>query len=391
MHQPRRLIPALILAAAAVVPATAGESQYEQEIRQLTELTSTRDLDVYELEFAPLQTDRIIVQDRAGGTAVFNYLVFRIRNQATDSTQTLQLRAKGYNEVLQSITKQFEFAKVESESGVRLTVDGVADKADAIILERQDSKPRKRSVNLHAVAFDERGSRMRLLDEKPGKGAQEAYAFPDLGNTRRSFNLASVREAIEKKVGRRLYTPEQIRTIALDPFDGVKRVEVDDITKPEFDRHGWYVGELYGVFIFDRFDDHGEKLTIQVHGMSNKLRTRAPAGPADKVANYAETRVARRTFVLHFDWIGDEYFRQDDSFTLTAGGWEWVDSFQRQARRADVAYAKYFLDNIQDGQGERKKDVEAEFWDYYNALRTSRAGSKHADKAPDLQKLTQER
>ena len=373
---------------ASVLAAGEDDSQYKKELAEIEALTTKRDLELYELEFAPLVMDRLVITDKIDGVQVVNFLVFRIRNQATDSTKALHLKAKGYNEVLQAVTTQYEIAKIQSEGGVRLVVDGVADAKDAVILERQESKPRTRTVNLSAIAFDERGTRMRLLDEIPGKGPQEAFAFPDLGNTRRAFGSTGIREKIESLVGRRLYTPEQIRTMPLPPFDGVTRVDAADPQAADADRHGWFVGELYGVFIFERLDDHGQSLAVEVSGVSNKYRIRTPPIEPGKVANYAEMRVARRTYVMEYDWKGDEFYRQDDSFVLRHAGWAWVDSFQRQERRADMAYAKFFLDNIQDDKGERRPGVEDEFWAYYNRVRSSRAGSKHADGLPDLQKLT---
>jgi hypothetical protein len=369
----------------ADAPAITGSDEYVQEMAALQALTAERDLELYEFAFTPLTLDRILITRAVGEPTVYHYLVFRVRNQATDATQDLQVRAKGYNEVLQAITTQYEVARVTTDGGTRLSVDGVADPAEATIVQREDTRPRQRTVRLSALAYDDRGTRMRHLDAEPGTGPQEAFGFPDLGNVRRAGAPASVREAIEAAVGRRLYTPSELRGIPLDPFDGVQRVAVDDIADPAFDRRGWFVGEVYGVLIFDRFDDHAQRLTIEVQGLSNKFRIRQPPTADGAVPNYAETRVLRRTFVARYDWPGDEFYRHDDAFVPVTAGWEWTSSFQRQARRADVAYAHYFLNNIQDPAGERRPAVEAAFWTYYNQARATRG-----DRLPDLERLTRE-
>ncbi len=343
---------------------------------ELEKLVSSRDMDLYELGFEPLELDEVILKDRIGREHVFNYLTFRLRNQIADATVAKGAKPTRYAEVLDAITKQYESAKTSPEGGGKLTVETTGDPKDGVILERGDLKPRTRKVSIKVQVTDEHGTRLRLLDDPIGSGTQETYNFPDLGEPNRDTVLKRVREAVEEKEDRRLHTVDEIRALDLPPYDAQTK-----------DEEGVAAGEVYGVVLFNRLSLYGNQFTVEVRGLSNKFRLRMPPTEKGKPDNYLATHVLRRNYVLHYTRPGDEYFRNLDRFTLVKSGWEWVDSFQRIKERANVAYAKYYLDNIVDDMNARQKDVETDLWKYYGDVRTGYPDK--ADKLPDLEKSVQ--
>ncbi len=122
---------------------------------------------------------------------------------------------------------------------------------------------------------------------------------------------------------------------------------------------------------------------IEVRGLNNKIRIRQPDSVAGTVDNYLASRVLRRVYVLHYSRPGDEFFRDQDRFVLADHGWEWLNTFQRIDQRKNVAYARYFLNNIADDQNKPVQSVEDEFWPYYDAVRETKPDAR--DKLPDLQ------
>lgn len=370
----RTLCPALVLAAAlSGTLAGADEAgqpsqEYRQQKAELEELLTKRDLDLYELHIQPGKIGRVVLVDRLGRDRVFNYLTLTVRNQATLDQAQLATRAKGYNEVLQAMAQQYEKTRVDAEGGGKLRMDGLEGK-DGVIIERTESQLKTRTVSLSVLATDDEGTRIRLLDETPGKGPQEDFAFADQGHPQSATVMKAVKEKAEEIEGGRLLTADELRQYPLPPFDGVTRVESPDITDPKHDMHGWYVGEAHVVIIFSRLNDYGDRFTFQVNGLCNKLRFRGAAPEAGKPANYFLARTMRRTYVLHFDRPGDEFFRDLDRFDLTRAGYEWVDSFQRTDARRTSAYARYFLDGIADEKGVINGTVHEQFWPYYDAQR----------------------
>ena len=351
--------------------------EFLAEKAQLEEMISKRQLDLFELHFIPGKLSRVVMRDRRGRDHVYNYLTFSIRNVATIDQAQFAARAKGYNEVLQAIAQQYEMAKVDTEGGVKLKIDGVEGQ-DGVVLERTESKLRTRTVSLTALASDEDGTRIRLLDDPPGSGPQEQYAFPDLGEPTSARVIQRILEKVEEQEGRKLLTSENLRSFALAPFDGVTRIEAKDITNPAHDTDGWLVGEAHGVLLFPRLSDYGDRFTIQINGLCNKMRFRHPAIEAGKPENYFQTRVLRRTMVLTFNRPGDEFFRDLDRFELARHGYQWVESFQRTDIKRTGAYARFFLSNIADEKGGLNTTVKDQFWPYYDELRTAN------DKLPDM-------
>lgn len=352
----------------AVAGGGAPSQEYIDAKAELEQMLSKRDLEVFEVNFEPLTLDRIVIKDRMGQPQVFQYLAFRVRNQV-GSIGTPVSQSKGYNDVLTAMAAQYEQAKVTKEGGVGLAVEA-ADAKDGVIVERKDARSSARALDLSVLAFDEHGTRIRLLDDPLVSGAQESFNFPDLGHPLQSSPIAQVRDRVEEALHRKLLTVDEIRARKLVPFDQAKVTE-----------EGWAEGELYGVFIFNHLSEYGKRLTFQVRGLSNKFRERWPAVEAGKVENYLDARFYRRTFTLHYEHLGDEFYRDQDHYELQRAGWEWVATFQRNAQRKLVAYSRYWLNNLTAANGDAlNQPLEEEFWPVYNDRR-----SQVGDKLPDLQ------
>jgi len=379
MRPIRAAIPlVLALASSAAWSATTAESnapsqEYLDQKAELEAMINSRDMELYEMSFEPLSMDRVLLTTRSGKEMVFNYLTFRLRNQIADKTSTPLSQAKGYNDVLAAMQEQYAgMAKKVEDNGVKLQIEGV-EGADGTIVERQNAQIHQKKVSITVYGYDENGSRIRLLDEPVGSGQQETFNFPDLGETSWAAIAEKVKDKVEEKEGRELYTLDKIRGIELPPYVATERQQ-----------NGWAKGEIYGVAMFHRLSDYGDHFTFEARGLSNKFRMKFPDVEAGKVENYLDARFSRRVFVLHYDRVGDEYFRELDPFVLKKAGWEWVNTFQRNEQRRQIAYSRYFLNNIRNEKdGERNQNVEAEFWPYYKAFRE--ANPTKADKLPDLE------
>lgn len=376
---PSRLV---LTCAAATLAASLGAAEgggapppsqeYLDNRAALEAMLTSRDVEEYEVDVAALALDRVLVKDRLGREHLFHYLTFRIRNQITEDSKALAAGATRYNEVLQQMATDYEYAKVAD--GVTLEVDGEK------VLDRADKRSKTRTLNVSVLAYDENGSAIDLLDDPAAKepAGRLAFNIPDYGDYVAGSPLAAVRDKVEEIAGRRLLTIDEIRAKELPPYDAA-----------QVDEEGVAAGEVYGVVVFNRLNDHGDEFTLEVRGVSNKLRTRAADATPGQVANYANTRVLRRVYVLHYARPGDEYYRDQDRFRLERGGWEWVDTFQRLSKRADVAYATYFLDNLVDEKGKLNPALEEKFWPYYSKVREERPDA--GDKLPDLQKALESR
>ncbi len=348
--------------------------EYLEQKAELEKLVQSRDTDLYELNFEPLMMDEVSLKDKTGNLHVYTYLTFRLRNEIKDATKPTIAKPSRYNEILKSITEQYQFAKAD---GAKLAVDGVAG-ADGVIVDREDLKPRTRKVNITVVAYNEHGTRIQLLDEPVGSGSQNTFNFPDYGELSRDTVLKRVREEVEEVAQRRLLTVDELRTKELPPYDAGKR-----------DEEGVAEGEAFGVVLFNRLSVYGDKITVEVRGMSNKFRIRAPESKPEEVGNYVAARFMRRVYTLRYVRPGDEHFRHLDEYELVKGGWEWVNTFQRLHQRKSVAYAKYFLGNITDAKNVRQPKVEEELWEYYDAVRAAKPAA--AEKLPDLKATLKER
>jgi hypothetical protein len=353
---------------APAADAGAPSQEYLEAKAQLEEMLAKRDLEVFEVNFEPLTLDRIVIKDRLGQSHDFQYLAFRVRNQV-GSTGTPVSQSKGYNDVLTAMAAQYEQAKVTKEGGVGLAVEA-GDAKDGMIVERKDARTTSRALDLSVLAFDEHGTRIRLLNDASAGGAQESFNFPDLGHPVQSTPNAQVRDRVEEALHRKLLTVDEIRARKLLPYDAAKLTE-----------EGWAEGELYGVFIFNRLSEYGKHLTFQVRGLSNKFRERWPAVETGKVENYLDARFFRRTFVLHYEHLGDEFYRDQDRYDLQRASWEWIPTFQRNAQRKFIAYSRYWLNNVTAANGDSlNQALEDEFWPVYNQRR-----AEVGEKLPDLQ------
>jgi hypothetical protein len=348
--------------------------EYLDQKAELEKLVQSRDTDLYELNVEPLAMDEVTLKDKTGHLHVFSYLTFRLRNEIKDATKPTIAKPSRYNEILKTITEQYEYAKAD---GAQLAVTGVAG-ADGVIVERQDLKPRTRKVNITVIAYNEHGTRIQLLDEPIGSGVQNEFNFPDYGELSRDAVLKRVREEVEEVAQRRLLTVDEIRLKELPPYDPAKR-----------DEEGVAEGEAFGVVLFNRLSVYGHKITIEMRGLSNKFRVRTTEPKAGEVGNYVGARYMRRVYTLNYVHPGDEYFRHLDEYELVRSGWEWVNTFQRLDQRKSVAYANYFLNNITDAKNVRQPKVEEELWGYYDAVRTDKP--KAADKLPDLKATLKDR
>jgi len=358
-----RVCAGLLATVCSFVPAPAeeqGSAEFQQEKSELDAMLSKRELAVFEVAFEPLALERVLLVDRAGNPHAFQYLAFRIRNQPpSDASGSMPIsQAKGYNEVLAQVPKEYDQAKVTSAGGVALTVPGTEGQ-DNVIVDRQDGQPGTRTLRLSFLAHNERGTRIRLLDGTELAGTAK-FDFPDLGDPTRGSILNVVRERAEESLHKRLLTTGEISAMQLPPFDAAaKRTD-----------EGWHVGELYGVAVFDVLSDYGRQWTVEVHGLTNKVRIHWPETEKGKVENYLDARFLRRTLVLKYDHIGDEYFRDRDIFTMRTASWEWMQTFQRQDKRRAMAYARYYLGNIATDKGDAvNPEVAKAFWTYYDEQR----------------------
>jgi len=336
-------------------------------IAELEGMVTSRDSEEYEVAFMPLELDRILVRDRLGNEQLYHYLTFRLRNEISESRESVVARASRYNEVLQQMADEYAEAKIAN--GVSLVVAGEK------VLDRADKRSRSRNIDISVLAYDENGSAIDLLDEPIGSGPQKALNIPDYGEYVADSQLDLVRDRIEEQVSRRLLSLAEIRVKDLAPYDPTQ-------TDPETFAN---VGEVFGVVVFNRLNDHGHRFTMEIRGLSYKLRIRLPEARPGEVENYADTRVLRRVYTLNYSRSGDEFYRDQDRFTLDDSGWRWTDTFQRLHIRADMAYARYFVENITDDKGERQPAVEARFWNYYRKVR---ADYPDADpkQLPDIEK-----
>ena len=354
---------------AAGAPGVAGapNQEYLDQKAELEKLVQQRDTELYELAFEPLAMDEISLKDGLGNLTVYSYLTFRLRNEIKDATRSAIAKPSRYNEILKSITEQHEYAKVE---GAKLSIDKV-EGAEGVIVDRENLKSRTRKVNITVIAYNEHGTRIHLLNEPVGSGSHENFNFPDYGERSSDAVFKRVREEVEEVAQRRLLTVDEIRVKEIPPYDASKRNE-----------EGVAEGEIFGVVLFNRLSVYGKKITVEVRGLSNKFRLRAPERKQQEVGNYVESRYLRRVYTIHYHRPGDEFFRHLDEFEMVKNGWEWVNTFQRLEQRKSMAYAKFFLNNITDEKDVRQEKVEEEVWQYYDAVRADKPDA--SSKLPDL-------
>ncbi|TVR11811.1 MAG: hypothetical protein EA401_10340 [Planctomycetota bacterium] len=369
------------------------EMNYEQEIASLEAMVSgERDTAIYELDFEPLNFDRILVRDRLGDNQVFHYLTFRLRNRVADGGDFLATQATVYNEVLDQMVREYGFLRKRTEGGASLVLDDVRaleDERLAVILERESLRVRTRTINLTALVFDEHGTRFRLFDEVPGEGPQEDFNFDDRGlRVAKSDFYLRVQEAIEERYRQRFFSVHDIRGLELPPYNASLPSSFED-------GHGMNQGEIFGVIIFDRLNRYGNNFDVHIQGLSNKQRFEWPERlPQGQVEDYFNLRILRRTYVVEMSRRGDEFYRDRNPISMNHHGWRWVERFVRLEQRRAIAYSRFYRHNITlpeprtrnatyntiNAQGEGVQEstqvsvlhddrVAGDFWGHYGSIR----------------------
>ena len=356
----------LLSASGVITPCAAESKEFREQVAELRDMVETRDLEVYELDFAPSEIKRIVLTDRTGDSRVYHYLTFRLQNRVSDAT--LDQRAQGsnaYNEVLLTVADEFDDVEVD---GTSLRVEVSQDhEGQEVVVDRSNLNRRTRRAMLSILAFDENGTRFRVLDEDPGQGPQERFNFDDEGDRSVAYSPADVRDAVEEKEGRRLLTLKELSEIDLPPYEG-----------GELDEYGAARGEAYGVVIFDRLSIYGDKFIVQIRGLSNKQRERTPLAQAGDMEDYFNTRIYRRAYEVTYTRPGDEFYLDLSRFQLEEERWTWHNTFQRIESRHERAKARYFLQNIEQ-KNKANRAVVDEFRDQYNALRDELGGDQLFD------------
>lgn len=343
------------LAAAELVDASEAYLASRAEIEAMER---TRDMRLYELDVAAIGMGRVLVPSRTGIDQPYHYLVFRLRNRVSDDARYLQEHATRFNEVMAAIVNEFAGVRLDTSEGPRLVVDeagNVDDPTLADIVSRAELAPRARRVNITAICEDENGTRFDLFDDQVGEG----FTFADMGQTRYGMVFERVRDLVEEKLGRRLRSVHELRGMELPPYDANRLTE-----------EGEAIGEVHGVLIFERLPVEGDLFTIQIQGLSNKLRIQTPSHQPDQIADYVNTEVLRRTYVVRYARPGDEFYLDLAEFRPLSAGWEWRPAFTRLRLRRAAAYATYFLENVEqvarDGEINRNEEVEQAFWRYFD-------------------------
>ena len=167
------------------VDVSNGSPEYQRDLAELMMMVdgSVRETDVFQLDFQPLDFDRIVIDNRLGNSEVYHYLTFRLRNVVSDSVkpEAIDRKQSAFEEVMNGIVDQYENARFETDGGLSLEVNAdnlpPGERELSTIVSREDLSVRMRKVRINAVVTDENGTRFRLLDAKPGEGDQEAFAF----------------------------------------------------------------------------------------------------------------------------------------------------------------------------------------------------------------------
>ena len=387
-----QMIAATILLLVTAPLWSAVEDDLEQDIKEMQkqleamETKNGRNLDIFELRFFPGPLKQITINDRLGNEHVYYYMTFRVRNPGIGGENKLETEYTRYNEILQNIANEYENISID---GTTLRVETEREDDDvAVVLKRDELNSAERTVRLSITAYDENGSRIRILDRIPGQGPQEKFNFPDDGVRSVNIGVNRVREKIEEREGKRLLLTSEIAQRTLPVY---QPGEMDDETRST-------LGEVNGVIVFNDLSVHGDKFEIQIRGLSNKVRNRVPEHASNEIADYWNMRIYRRTYFVKYEREGDEYFRDRDAFDLVDHGWYWRNTFQRIDQRATMAHVPYFLNNLADSKGNENKEMVEKALAYYEAVREQRAElvdeqsnlSDTEQDLPDIKKLMQD-
>jgi hypothetical protein len=363
MSVSRRLAWIPLFAAAVVAPAmdqTASE-EYIRELAQLQEMERTsptgqaRDTSVFQVGLQVDDLRRLVVTDRFGQGTVYHYVTFRIRNSIGDSIGAELPFVSRYNEVLAQIAK--EYRGVEVEGNALVVATETEDDRLNTVLDRSELAAHARNLQITVTAYDENGTRVDTLDAVHD-GGQDLFSFDDAGRREVAVDYGLIRKRIEELHHRRFWLPSEIASKSLPPYDPSRT-----------DAEGVAEGELFGVAIFDRLDTEGDRWTIELRGLSNRVRKHVPVHSREQISDYVSSRVVRRMYTVSFLRHGDEYARDLDAWTRLDEGWDWDETFQHLDLRRHIAMAVYFLDNIADAQNRPQPEVLEQFRTYYREMK----------------------
>ena len=408
---------ALLLALAMGAPVHAGEAdgptsdivepsqEYLDARKALESMITSRDLDLYELSFEPISFERVVIPSGQAGPKAYHALVFRVMNRTVESADRFAATYKGFNQVLENITKEYDTAKLRSQDGsMQLRVDGAdGPLKDGLIVERQESRARARRVRLTAEIATENISRLTILENLTDTAANlkwqaevralriarrdgdlpakpEARPEPhvqDPGELERDVPVNEIRRVLEEKHARRLFLPGELAGMELGAYDGTKRIQLENtpenITKPEYSMNGWYVGEAFGVFVFPDISEDARSITVRIDGLTNKMRrdAKVPEPQPGQKDDFFARRYLRRAYVLQYTRLGDAFYREQDPIVLRDQGWRWTPSFVRWQVREEISSARYILENIRVAGSAEQHDpkIATEQNDRYQSLK----------------------
>lgn len=344
----------------------ATEADHQKLLETIRSLR--RDADIYEMDFTPLNFDQMVLRDPLGETRVFHYLIFRIRNVVADSQDFLTKRHSRYNEVLDGIITAYEGKLKKDVSGggslVVTEADAVTDPNLATVVAIKTLKVQNRRLRLTAIAVDELGTRFTALnpiphlEADPVKAGTAPFNFEDRGKVGVAESYDLIHKAIEEAAKQRLFSLGELAQFEIPPYDAQKPSTFKTPDGKE-DGFGMRQGEALGVVVFSQLNPLAHTFTIRLNGCSNKQRVIVPttkAGGVPDLANsdWYDIRVLRRTMTLSYSRPGDEFYRQDDPFTLDQYGYNWIDTFQPLELREHQTICRRVLKNIR-----MKKSVPA--------------------------------
>lgn len=315
------------------------------DVLELREMTESRGIgaDKFQFHFRPIEFDRVVLRAPSGTETVYHYLTFHLRNQTANEAGFVFEHAVRYDEVRQAILDQFNSGdgpgvSTDDTGALVVNTEAIPDEDVARVLQRDQFQPETRVARLTSWIEDENGSRFRAWNPFPDADIDALYNFEDRGQERQSAYYQDVREAVEERVGRRLFTVHELRNLALPPYDANQPGVEDGLYK---------AGEVYGVILFDRLPRTGDRFVLHINGLSNHTRrVERQEFDRDELVDYYGTRILRRGYRIELERPGDEFHMSLRRFTMGYHGWVWNNGFMRLRLRRDIAYATYLLDNI---------------------------------------------
>ena len=105
----------LLTATLGTTPTVSAEASadYVQWLAELDSMLAEREIDTYELQFMPIDFDRIVVTDADGEQRVFHYLSFILRNATISAEDYLDFRASGFRDVMEGFIDRDEVGDLD--------------------------------------------------------------------------------------------------------------------------------------------------------------------------------------------------------------------------------------------------------------------------------------